>query len=929
MGPSILSTMVACCIRGTDVLYAGRNFLLFSFSDSLRRTLRVVSVAATAILLAACGSGSSSGSSSIGSDQSPDPVVVDFPVAYVKRPLLTDDDGNLLTTEVRRATDFFPGAELLFRDRASPSAAERSITQGVFPDDQNGDPPRYDVKDLAVSYDGTQLAFAMRAPEDPNLDEDEQPSWNIWIYDVADDLLTRAIASDLVAEDGDDVAPKFLPDGRLVFASTRQRLAKAVLLDEGKPQFEALDEDRDAPALVLHVMNVDGTDISQITFNASSDLDPAVMADGKVVYSRWDNVPGRNRISLYRANPDGTDLELLYGVHSHDTGPAGENIEFMEPTELPDGRLLVMMRPQGRQARMGALPVAIDVASYTDHDQPTFANIGLLADAQEVLIPGELFLDEDTPPRQGRYAHISPLNDGTDRLIVSWSQCRLLDSTSDPMDPVIVPCTDDNLANPIMVEADPLYGIWMHDVADETQQPIVLPQEGEAYTDVVVLEDRVSPPVILDKTAGIDLDADLVSEAVGILHIRSVYDLDGVATVDIGVLSDPALSAAADRPARFLRLVKAVSLPDEDIVDLDNTAFGRTNGQLMKEILGYAPVEPDGSVKVKVPANVAFWVEVLDADGRRIGPRHSNWMQLRPGEEQSCNGCHTAQSQLPHGRADAEAPSVNAGAVVDGSPFPNTEPALFANAGETMAEVITRINGVPAPSLDIVFTDVWTDENARPKDTAFAFNYVDLSTSPPVDAGCVTNWLASCRITIHYPEHIHPIWTVDRRVFDVDGVTLLRDDTCTSCHADVDAMGASMVPAAQLDLSDGISPDEADHLKSYRELFFNDNEQELDNGALIDRMVQAVDGNGNPLFQTDANGDLILDINGDPIPILVAVTVTPSMNTAGARFSPRFFDLFESAGSHAGRLSGAELKLISEWNDIGAQYYNDPFAVPP
>jgi hypothetical protein len=33
-------------------------------------------------------------------------------------------------------------------------------------------------------------------------------------------------------------------------------------------------------------------------------------------------------------------------------------------------------------------------------------------------------------------------------------------------------------------------------------------------------------------------------------------------------------------------------------------------------------------------------------------------------------------------------------------------------------------------------------------------------------------------------------------------------------------------------------------------------------------------------------------------------------------------------GSHAGRLSRDELRLVAEWLDIGAQYYNDPFAVP-
>ncbi len=60
----------------------------------------------------------------------------------------------------------------------------------------------------------------------------------------------------------------------------------------------------------------------------------------------------------------------------------------------------------------------------------------------------------------------------------------------------------------------------------------------------------------------------------------------------------------------------------------------------MREILGYAPVEPDGSVKIKVPANVAFQFSILDANGRRISPVHTNWLQLRPGETRECNGCH-------------------------------------------------------------------------------------------------------------------------------------------------------------------------------------------------------------------------------------------------------------------------------------------------
>lgn len=892
-----------------------------------RHSVRLVTLSALALLVG-CGGGASDGdSATFGGGQDPDPVVVDFPIAYVKRQLQLDADGELLATNVRRPTDFFPGAELLVRERASVTAAEVSLTAGLYPPDDEGNPALYDVKDLEVSADGLRLLFAMRAPEDPELDDDEQPTWNIWLFDREDDTLTRVIQSDLVAEDGDDIAPRFLPDGRVLFSSTRQRIAKAVLLDEGKPQFSALDEDRAEPALALHVMQDDGTDLQQITFNQSSDLDPVVLSSGRIAFSRWDNVSGRNRISLYSANPDGTEFGMLYGIHSRDTGPNGQSVEFVEPRVLPDDRLLVLLRPAGEQATLGTLPAAIDVDNYSEHDRPIPAAAGLLADAQEILFPGDLTLEEDRPPLQGRYASVFPLFDGTNRLLVAWSQCRLQDTRSDPLMPVLRPCTEEYLDDPNFVEADPFYGIWMHDIEEQTQRPILQPEPGEVFSEVIVLEGRTSPPVILDKTPGIELDPDLVAESVGVLHIRNVYELDGVSPVDLAVLADPMQTTAAERPVRYLRLVKPVSLPDDDLVDLPNTAFGASQENLMREVLGYAPVEPDGSVKVKVPANVAFSIELLDSTGQRVSERHLNWLQLRPGEELECKGCHAADSEVAHGRPDAELPTSNVGALADGSPFPNTESGLFANAGETMAEVWSRINGVPSPSVDLRFTDRWTDPNVRAKDPDELRAYADLTTAAPVDGACVTNWTALCRTTIHYEAHIHPLWTASREQFDAFDV-LIADNTCTNCHALADANGVPMVPAAQLDLSDGQSPDEADHFNSYRELLFNDNEQELVDGALLDRLVPATDDNGDPLFETDADGMLILDINGNPIPVLVTVGVNPALWPAGALASPRFFSRFAAAGSHSGYLNAAELKLVSEWLDLGGQYYNDPFVVP-
>ena len=145
-------------------------------------------------------------------------------------------------------------------------------------------------------------------------------------------------------------------------------------------------------------------------------------------------------------------------------------------------------------------------------------------------MPGNVDLSNAPSPR-GRFASVAPLYDGTDRLLVTWSQCRLLDPASpDPLNPVIIPCTPALLAMQGIEEAPPLYGVWMFNPTDGTQQPLVTPQEHFAYTEAVVMEARTPPAVRLDKVAGLDFDPDLVSESVGELHIRSVYDMDGTAT---------------------------------------------------------------------------------------------------------------------------------------------------------------------------------------------------------------------------------------------------------------------------------------------------------------------------------------------------------------------------------------------------------------
>ena len=83
-------------------------------------------------MLSACGGSSTESAGSfdlLGGNQEPDAVSVDFPLAVIKR----DVSGGLPALDVRDPARFQPGAELLLRDRASPSAADISVAAGIFP----------------------------------------------------------------------------------------------------------------------------------------------------------------------------------------------------------------------------------------------------------------------------------------------------------------------------------------------------------------------------------------------------------------------------------------------------------------------------------------------------------------------------------------------------------------------------------------------------------------------------------------------------------------------------------------------------------------------------------------------------------------------------------------------------------------------------
>jgi hypothetical protein len=125
------------------------------------------------------------------------------------------------------------------------------------------------------------------------------------------------------------------------------------------------------------------------------------------------------------------------------------------------------------------------------------------------------------------------------------------------------------------------------------------------------------------------------------------------------------------------------------------------------------------------------------------------------------------------------------------------------------------------------------------------------------------------------------------------------------------------VPAGDLDLTDGPSDDEPDQFRAYRELLF------ADVGQVVNAMGQLEDDCLQ--FQTDPVTNVTTCVQFRQVPA--------SMSAAGAAASGRFFNKMEGAPGagqtdHRDFMSPSELRLLSEWLDIGAQYYNDPFVAP-
>ncbi|MFA7003901.1 MAG: HEAT repeat domain-containing protein [Verrucomicrobiia bacterium] len=420
----------------------------------------------------------------------------------------------------------------------SPPRPDGKVTQLThFKDGWVGEPE--------LSWDAKQVIFTRR--------EKDSLWWHVWRMNIDGTGLQQ-----LTHGPYHHVGPAFLPDGRIVCASTRTGIR---------------DEYHGYSCTALYVMNPDGSDLHPIATNIGRDNEPALLPDGRLVFSRLEVFYSRNKteLTLHAAFPDGTHDVVLYGPERRkfwrelDHGVKGPDdgqeaplthrvLRVTQPQPMPDGRIVV--------STQGGLTL-----------------IGPRRDTEQLISPDYKTRAYTTPVA---------LSDGTllcattlktqDRKKVDLGLYRL-DPRTGKLD---------------LIYNDPA-------AADYEPRPII---------------PRQPPPVRADSVS-----RDAYS---GRFLCASVFNSQEKEVAQRG---------------RFVRLIEGVPVVGRHETHTGGQPVWKNHGGTFARVLGTAPLAPDGSFYVELPADRLVHLQVLDSD-RRVINNQLTWIYTRPGETKSCVGCH-------------------------------------------------------------------------------------------------------------------------------------------------------------------------------------------------------------------------------------------------------------------------------------------------
>ncbi len=150
------------------------------------------------------------------------------------------------------------------------------------------DDPKGGVRDPRVHYDGGKILFSYR-------------QGGTHYYHLCEINTDGSGFRQLTFGEWDDIDPAYLPDGGIVFASSRGR------------RFVPCQRFQVA---ILYRMDANGENMLCLSANNVADDRPAVLSDGRLIYTRWEYVDRHEQKfrDLWVMNPDGTGQMILFGT---------------------------------------------------------------------------------------------------------------------------------------------------------------------------------------------------------------------------------------------------------------------------------------------------------------------------------------------------------------------------------------------------------------------------------------------------------------------------------------------------------------------------------------------------------------------------------------------------------------------------------------
>ncbi|QZT38042.1 SUMF1/EgtB/PvdO family nonheme iron enzyme [Halosquirtibacter xylanolyticus] len=322
--------------------------------------------------------------------------------------------------------------------------------------------------------------------------------------------------------------------------------------------------------------------LRRLNFGQDNDWDPVVMNNGKVMYLRWEYTDNTHYFS----------------------------------------RIMMHMNPDGTNKKE-----LYGSGSYWPNSmfdaQPlpgknTNKFIAVVSGHHGTVRSGRLVIFDPAKGRQEDKGVVQEIP-FKDRKVVPEIKDRLVDGVW-PQFLKPYPLNDKYFLVSAKLDQDALWGIYLVDIYDN-MTPLAL-DESIGYCEIVPVQKKDTPPVIPEKVKLDQKDATV--------YIQDIYEGQGLKGVPRGSVKKLRIFAYE------YAFIKSPS---------NHAAQGIQSGWDMKRLLGTVPVEEDGSVMFKVPANLPISMQPLDEDGAAIQWMRS-WMTAMPGEVVSCVGCHENQNTI-------------------------------------------------------------------------------------------------------------------------------------------------------------------------------------------------------------------------------------------------------------------------------------------